>query len=68
MRAAILAELTQAFYERIQAEFPAQPLWADVPNAQKLKWGSAMQSFVTYVRAVSLREREPDVTNPEEPA
>ena len=64
MRAAILAELTQAFYERVQAEFPAQPLWADVPNAQKLKWGNAMQSFVTYVRSVALRENEPDVTEP----
>jgi hypothetical protein len=64
VRAVILAELTQAFYERIQSEFPTQPLWADVPNAQKLKWGSAMQSFVTYVRAVALRENEPDVTEP----
>jgi hypothetical protein len=64
MRAVILAELTQAFYERIQAEFPAQPLWADVPNAQKLKWGSAMQSFITYTRSVALREREDDVTTP----
>lgn len=64
MRAVILTELTQAFYERIQAEFPAQPLWADVPNAQKLKWGSAMQSFVTYVRSVALREQESDVTTP----